>query len=126
MNISIRRNHGVFYAESRLWYVHIAKVERNLCTTYKSYSHRACYLAVILYICGYVVLGASLQKHLSAGALIMGWGISEVATMINTVAVCEHSLDDLDFSVIILDIDSFDQMPTAMIVSRSIMERLVP
>ncbi|EIM90062.1 MFS general substrate transporter [Stereum hirsutum FP-91666 SS1] len=72
MNISIRRNHGVFYAESRLW---------------------ACYLAVILYICGYVVLGASLQKHLSAGALIMGWGISEVATMINTVAVYAYCND---------------------------------
>lgn len=123
MNISIRRNHGVFYAESRLWYGPIATVEHNLCTTYKSYSHRACYLAVILYITGYVVLGASLQKHLSAGALIMGWGISEVATMINTVAVCEYSLDDI---VIILVIDLFDQMHTAMIVSRNIMERLVP
>lgn len=80
-------------------------------------------MAVILYITGYVVLGASLQKHLSAGALIMGWGISEVATMINTVAVCEYSLDDI---VIILVIDLFDQMHTAMIVSRNIMERLVP
>lgn len=43
-----------------------------------------------LYICGFVVIGAALQNHLSIGALIMGWGIAEVATMINTVAVCEY------------------------------------
>ena len=43
-----------------------------------------------LYICGFVVLGASFQKHLSVGALVMGWGIAEVAVMINTVAVCEY------------------------------------
>ena len=42
-----------------------------------------------LYICGFVVLGAAFQKHLSVGALVMGWGITEVATMVNTVAVCE-------------------------------------
>lgn len=46
--------------------------------------------------------------------------------MINTVAVCEHLLDDIDFSVINLDIDLYYQMPTAMIVSRNIMGRLVP
>jgi len=40
-----------------------------------------------MYVCGFVVLGASLQKHLGAGALIMGWGIAELAIMINTVAV---------------------------------------
>ena len=44
-----------------------------------------------LYICGFVVLGAALQKHLSVGALIMGWGISEVAIMVNTVAICACS-----------------------------------
>lgn len=41
-----------------------------------------------LYICGFVVLGAAFEKHLSVGALVMGWGISEVAIMVNTVAVC--------------------------------------
>ena len=50
---------------------------------------RTCYIAVPLYICGFVLLGASFQKGLSVGALVMGWGIAEVATMINTVAVCE-------------------------------------
>ncbi|KAI0318085.1 major facilitator superfamily domain-containing protein [Amylostereum chailletii] len=72
MNMSIRRNNGVFEAESRLW---------------------ACYIAVPLYICGFVVLGASLEKHLSTGALVMGWGIAELATMINTVAVYAYAND---------------------------------
>lgn len=72
MNVSIRRNGGVFEAESRLW---------------------TCYLAVPLYICGFVVLGASLQMRLSPGALVMGWGIAEVAVMINTVAVYAYCND---------------------------------
>ena len=41
-----------------------------------------------LYLCGFIVLGASFQKKLSVGALVMGWGLAEVAVMINTVAVC--------------------------------------
>ena len=45
-----------------------------------------------LYICGFVLLGASFQKHLSVAALVFGWGIAEVAVMINTVAVCESLL----------------------------------
>ncbi|KAJ3771219.1 MFS general substrate transporter [Lentinula raphanica] len=72
MNVTVKRNNGVFEAESRLW---------------------ACYLAMPLYICGFVVLGASFQKHLSVGALIMGWGISELAVMINTVAVYAYCND---------------------------------
>ncbi|KAJ7766319.1 MFS general substrate transporter [Mycena maculata] len=66
MNWSIRRNKGIFEAETRLW---------------------ACYVALPLYICGFLVLGAGFQKHLSPGAIVMGWGLAEVATMINTVAV---------------------------------------
>jgi MFS family permease len=72
MNVSIRRNNGVFEAENRLW---------------------ACYLAMPLYICGFVLLGASFQNHLSVGALVMGWGISELAVMINTVAVYAYCND---------------------------------
>jgi hypothetical protein len=34
------------------------------------------------------VLGEAFQKHDSVGALVMGWGIAEVAIMVNTVAVC--------------------------------------
>lgn len=70
--VSIRRNKGVHVAESRLW---------------------ACYLAMPLYICGFLVLGASFEKHLSPGALIMGWGIAELAVMINTVAVYAYCND---------------------------------
>ncbi|KAF7341173.1 Efflux pump rdc3 [Mycena venus] len=72
MNVSIRRNAGVFEAESRLW---------------------ACYIAIPLYICGFVVLGASFQNHLSVGGLIMGWGVAETAIMINTVAVLAYCSD---------------------------------
>ncbi|KAJ3498844.1 hypothetical protein NLJ89_g10169 [Agrocybe chaxingu] len=72
MNFSIRRNKGVFEAESRLW---------------------ACYIAMPLYICGFVTLGAAFQKHLSVGALIMGWGIAELAVMINTVAIYAYCND---------------------------------
>lgn len=72
MNVSIRRNKGFFEAENRLW---------------------ACYLAIPLYICGFLTLGASIQKHLSTGALIMGWGISELAVMINTVAIYAYCND---------------------------------
>ncbi|KAH9896672.1 MFS general substrate transporter [Cubamyces lactineus] len=72
MNFCIRRNGGVFIAESRLW---------------------TCYIAMPLYICGFVVLGASFQMHLSVGALVMGWGIAEVAVMINTVAVYAYCND---------------------------------
>ncbi|KAI0070549.1 MFS general substrate transporter [Panus rudis PR-1116 ss-1] len=72
MNVSIRRNKGVFEAESRLW---------------------TCYIAVVLYICGFVLIGGALQNHLTIGALIMGWGISEVAIMINTVAVYAYCND---------------------------------
>jgi len=68
----IKRNNGVFEAESRLW---------------------ACYIAIPLYICGFVTLGAAFQKHLSVGALIMGRGIAELAIMINTVAVYAYCKD---------------------------------
>ncbi|KAF5364808.1 hypothetical protein D9758_009310 [Tetrapyrgos nigripes] len=71
-NWSIKRNRGVFYAESRLW---------------------ACYLAMVLYICGFVLLGGALQNRLSPGAIIMGWGIAETAIMINTVAVYAYCND---------------------------------
>jgi hypothetical protein len=41
-----------------------------------------------LFICGFLTLGAGIQ-HLNKAALILGWGIAEVAVMVNTVAVCE-------------------------------------
>jgi len=72
MNFCIKRNNGVFEAEMRLW---------------------VCYAAIPLYVCGFVVLGASFQNHLSVGALVMGWGIAQMAIMVNTVAVYAYCND---------------------------------
>jgi len=72
MRITTKRNHGVFEAESRLW---------------------ACYIGMPLYICGFVVLGAAFQKHLSVWAVVMGWGIAEVAVMVHTVAILAYVND---------------------------------
>ncbi|PBK81169.1 MFS general substrate transporter [Armillaria gallica] len=72
MNMSIRRNHGVFEAEGH---------------------ERGCYIALPLYICGFVTLSASIQNHLNTGAVIMGWGIAELAIMINTVAIYAYCND---------------------------------
>ncbi|PIL27347.1 MFS general substrate transporter [Ganoderma sinense ZZ0214-1] len=72
MNISIRRNNGVFIAENRLW---------------------TCYIGTVLYVTGFVTLGAAFQEHLSIGALVMGWGISGVAVMINTVSIYAYCND---------------------------------
>ncbi|KAG6864327.1 hypothetical protein C0991_010447 [Blastosporella zonata] len=71
-DVCIRRNKGVFEAESRLW---------------------SCYIAIPLFICGFLVLGASFQNHLSLGAIIMGWAIAELGVMVNTVAVYAYLND---------------------------------
>lgn len=54
---------------------------------------RACYVGMPLYICGFITLGASFQEHLSVGALVMGWGISVLSVLINTVAVYAYCND---------------------------------
>jgi len=71
-DFNIRRNKGVFEAEFRLWMT---------------------YLALPLFICGMVVLGATFQKTLSVGALVMGWGLAEIAVMMNTVAIYAYCND---------------------------------
>ncbi|KAF8500306.1 MFS general substrate transporter [Russula emetica] len=72
MRITTRRNGGVFEAESRLW---------------------ACYVAVPLYVCGFVVLGVALKEHNSIPALVIGWGLLVAAVMMNTVAVYAYTND---------------------------------
>ena len=62
-------------------------------SSHTSMAVRACYVAVLLYVCGFLALGSAFQKHDSVGALIMGWGIAEVAIMVNTVAVCASLFD---------------------------------
>ncbi|OJA17473.1 hypothetical protein AZE42_03918 [Rhizopogon vesiculosus] len=71
MNLNIRRNGGFFEAESRLW---------------------TCYVAMPLYVCGFLTLGAGIQ-YLNTAALIMGWGIALVAITLNTVAVYAYCND---------------------------------
>ncbi|KIJ06422.1 hypothetical protein PAXINDRAFT_20390 [Paxillus involutus ATCC 200175] len=71
MNASIRRNRGIFEPESRLW---------------------ICYIAMPLYLCGFLVLGEGIrQLHMTA--LIIGWGIAEMAVMITTVGVYAYCND---------------------------------
>lgn len=89
MNTSVKRNNGVFEAESRLWYVQDRNISGDRYTIANFAGVRACYAAVPLYICGFVLLGAAFEKHLGTAAIIFGWGIAVMAVMINTVAVCE-------------------------------------
>ena len=49
---------------------------------------RTCYIGVLLYVVGFVVLGASLQNHRIAGVII-GWGIAQIGDLVTTVAVCK-------------------------------------
>ena len=63
------------------------------CLTLTGTMNRACYIAIPLYICGFVTLGAAFQKHLGVGALIMGRGIAELSIIINTVAVYAYCND---------------------------------
>lgn len=58
-------------------------------STQCDYHCRACYVAVAFYTCGMVLLGAGFQKHLTIAAFIIGWGLVEIATMINTTVVRE-------------------------------------
>ncbi len=51
---------------------------------------RSCYVAVCLYVIGLVLIGVSFQHHLNIAVFIIGWGLAEVATMVNTVAVCAY------------------------------------
>ncbi|KAF8877199.1 major facilitator superfamily domain-containing protein [Infundibulicybe gibba] len=72
MNMSIRRNQGVFEAEARLW---------------------TCYVGVLLFVIGFVILGAALQNHLNIGVVIIGWGIAQISVVVNTVAVYAYCND---------------------------------
>ena len=74
---------GTDYVSFRIW---------SLTAQWWSCGHRACYIAVPLYVCGFVVLGVALRDHNSIPALVMGWGLLVAAVMMNTVAVCASSL----------------------------------
>lgn len=87
MEVCIRRNKGVFEAEMRLWWVQILCLA--ICYPEIELSiRRTCYVSVVLYIAGFVVLGACMEQ-LSIAGLVLGWGIAQCVVVFNTVAVCE-------------------------------------
>ena len=59
--------------------------------TFVDATSRTCYIGVLFYVVGFVVLGASLQNHLIA-AFIIGWGIAQIGILVTTVAVCKSTL----------------------------------
>ncbi|KAK7706850.1 hypothetical protein SLS57_009521 [Botryosphaeria dothidea] len=71
-NWHIRRHHGRFAPESRLW---------------------TCYLAVIFMVPGLAVVGCTLNEHLHYVGIIMGWGLYIFGVMLATVAITAYSLD---------------------------------
>lgn len=50
-----------------------------------------CYIAIPLYVVGFVVIGLGYQSMRNVAEAILGWGIGEVAVMMNTVAICTSS-----------------------------------
>lgn len=54
---------------------------------------RACYIAIPLYLVGFVVLGAAFEKQLPVAVLVIGWGLAEIAIMVGTVAVYAYCND---------------------------------
>ncbi|KAJ7607779.1 major facilitator superfamily domain-containing protein [Mycena polygramma] len=69
--VGIRRNKGVFEAETRLW---------------------MCYVSLPLYLTGFLLLGHGVQA-LNVPATIMGWGIGQTAIMLNTTAIYAYLQD---------------------------------
>ena len=61
-----KRNNGVFLAEMRLWTV---------------------YPAILFFIGGFVLLGYTYEKKLGAAGIVFGWGMAEVAILVQTVAI---------------------------------------
>jgi hypothetical protein len=120
MDISISRNKGVYEAESRLWCVK-CPLSFQIRFLTMTVPHRACYLAVVLYVSGFVMVGASFQKKLSIGVVIMGWGISEVAIMVNTVAICGYLCHCVVVAIVLtcygLDAYSNDCFPRRQVCS---------
>ncbi|XP_006463839.1 hypothetical protein AGABI2DRAFT_120636 [Agaricus bisporus var. bisporus H97] len=72
MNFTVKRNHGVFEAEFRLW---------------------TCYIGTVLYVVGFVILGVSLQNNLGIPGVVVGWTIAQVAVVVTTVAVYAYCND---------------------------------
>ena len=67
-----KRHNGLFVPEVRLW------------TTY---------IGAVLMIPGLVIVGQTLQHHLSVTALVFGWGMNVVGVMLTSVATVAYVLD---------------------------------
>ena len=68
---------------------------------------------------GLVLIGAGFQHHLSIGVFIVGWGLAEVATMVNTVAVCTYVGNLALVTVLICALDAYisDCFPNLQVCS---------
>lgn len=111
MEVCIRRNKGVFEAEMRLWWVPLFCLA--ICSPIEPTTSRTCYVSVVLYIVGFVVLGACMEK-LNVAGLVLGWGIAQCVVVFNTVAVCE-CMYDLYLSMRVFNLDC-----------RRLLQRLLP
>ncbi|KAJ7078994.1 MFS general substrate transporter [Mycena crocata] len=69
--IGIRRNRGVFEAETRLW---------------------MCYVSLPLYVTGFLLLGHGIQVK-NVPSVVLGWGIGQVGIMLNTTAIYAYLTD---------------------------------
>ncbi|KAJ6632242.1 MFS general substrate transporter [Mycena sp. CBHHK59/15] len=67
----IKRNKGVFEAEMRLW---------------------TCYVSLPLYLTGFILLGHGIQSR-NVPSVVLGWGIGQVAIMLNTTAIYAYLND---------------------------------
>ncbi|KAF8999157.1 MFS general substrate transporter [Cyathus striatus] len=72
VNITVRRYHGVFEAEVRLW---------------------TCYLGTGLFVMGFIILGAALQHHLHIAVIVLGWAIAQISVLVNTTAIYAYCSD---------------------------------
>ncbi len=53
-------------------------------------SVRTCYVGIVLFVVGFVILGVTIQEKLPIPAFIFGWAIAQISVLVITVAVCEH------------------------------------
>ncbi|PIL27344.1 MFS general substrate transporter [Ganoderma sinense ZZ0214-1] len=65
LEVTVRRNNGVFEADCRLW---------------------ACYPSAALFVIGFILEGAAFQFHLHIAVLVVGWLCAQIAVMMNTSA----------------------------------------
>src|SRR5262245_17221214 len=71
-NRYVRKHNGIFKPEARLV---------------------TCYIAAGFMIPGLIIVGQTLEKHLSYAGIIMGWGMYVFGVMLATVAITAYALD---------------------------------